>query len=300
MNYVDIAMATYNGEKFIKFQIESIQTQTYKNWNLIISDDGSTDNTVHIIKQYAKSDHRIKLANTLRQGGVVNNFNTALSNTTAKYVLFCDQDDVWPSNRLQLLVDEIHKIEKSPNIPCLIFTDLEVVDEKLNTLAKSFYSSQKINPLNNTIPENLLWNCTVYGCTTIFNRALIEISTPIPEQVTMHDNWLALNAATMGTIHYLPEKTILYRQHSHNVVGGKRKNLAIKILHAKKTISNICESTRKYKFMQNQIKKTVHSSLHFHNFSIEEKTILKGMFIETKSRPWFSIASIIARAFYKK
>lgn len=92
---VDIALATYNGANFIRQQIESIQKQTYRNWRLIISDDNSSDDTVDIIKDMMSNDSRIYLVGNKRQGGVIQNFNYALSQTTSEIVLLCDQDDIW-------------------------------------------------------------------------------------------------------------------------------------------------------------------------------------------------------------
>ncbi|HDC4532117.1 TPA: glycosyltransferase, partial [Enterobacter asburiae] len=111
MKQVDIALATFNGEKYIREQIESIQKQTYSNWRLLISDDCSTDSTIAIIKELMQNDRRINIVNESRQGGVIKNFNKALMHTTAEYVLLCDQDDIWPSERLSKLVSEISRIE---------------------------------------------------------------------------------------------------------------------------------------------------------------------------------------------
>ncbi|MBE4896318.1 glycosyltransferase, partial [Enterobacter cloacae complex sp. P16RS2] len=99
MKQVDIALATFNGEKYIREQIESIQKQTYSNWRLLISDDCSTDSTIAIIKELMQNDRRINIVNESRQGGVIKNFNKALMHTTAEYILLCDQDDIWPSER---------------------------------------------------------------------------------------------------------------------------------------------------------------------------------------------------------
>ncbi|WP_228285999.1 glycosyltransferase, partial [Acinetobacter pollinis] len=100
MECVDIVMATYNGENYIREQIESIQKQNYEHWHLYISDDASTDGTVSIIKQMASDDSRIRLVSTDKQGGIIANFNKALSFSDANYIFLSDQDDIWMEDRL--------------------------------------------------------------------------------------------------------------------------------------------------------------------------------------------------------
>ena len=148
MKQVDIALATFNGEKYIREQIESIQKQTYSNWRLLISDDCSTDSTIAIIKELMQNDRRINIVNESRQGGVIKNFNKALMHTTAEYVLLCDQDDIWPSERLSKLVSDISRIEGDKvNSEIMIFTDLCLIDEKNNTIAEGFYKFNNITQM---------------------------------------------------------------------------------------------------------------------------------------------------------
>lgn len=238
MSHVDIAMATYNGEAYIEEQIVSIINQTYSSWTLYISDDASTDKTPDIIKKYEKLDPRIKLVNTERQGGVVNNFNCALNATCAHYVMLADQDDYWNNDRIEKLYSYI-SAKDTFDKPLMVFSDLEVVDDKLATLSESFYKGNSINPLDNLNPVQLLWKCSVYGCTTIFNRKLLDKCLPIPSGITMHDNWLALNAATENGLEFFDFRTIRYRQHSNNVVGGGNKGVVKRILSLNKNISKM-------------------------------------------------------------
>ncbi|WP_437214123.1 glycosyltransferase family 2 protein [Pectobacterium sp. LFLA-215] len=252
---IDIAMATYNGEKYIVEQINSIINQTVRNWTLYISDDASRDNTVALIKELALVDDRIILINEERQGGVLGNFNKVLEATKADYVFLADQDDVWPKNRVELLLGEIQKKDKNTDGPMMIYSDLELVDENLNTIAESFYNSCKIKPLENIDPINLLWKCSVYGCTTVFNRALLKKCLPIPSGITMHDNWLALNAATENGLFYFDQTTIKYRQHDNNVVGGGRKNLIKRVGSSLASFDRISKSKAKVKKMLFEIKK---------------------------------------------
>jgi len=284
MSHVDIAMATYNGEAYIEEQLLSIINQTYSSWTLYISDDASTDKTADIIKQYEKLDSRIKLINTARQGGVVNNFNCALNATRANYVLLADQDDYWNSDRVEKLFSHISERD-SLNKPLMVFSDLEVVDDKLVTISDSFYKSNSIDPLKNLNPVQLLWKCSVYGCTTIFNRKLLEKCLPIPVGITMHDNWLALNAATESGLEYLDIRTIRYRQHSNNVVGGGNKGVLKKLLSLNKNIKKMMKYRENINTLLDEAKK------------IPSNEILLGVEIKGKNSFGFSFKEIFPAIF---
>lgn len=277
-------MATYNGEAYIEEQLLSIINQTYSSWTLYISDDASTDKTADIIKQYEKLDSRIKLINTARQGGVVNNFNCALNATRANYVLLADQDDYWNSDRVEKLFSHISERD-SLNKPLMVFSDLEVVDDKLVTISDSFYKSNSIDPLKNLNPVQLLWKCSVYGCTTIFNRKLLEKCLPIPVGITMHDNWLALNAATESGLEYLDIRTIRYRQHSNNVVGGGNKGVLKKLLSLNKNIKKMMKYRENINTLLDEAKK------------IPSNEILLGVEIKGKNSFGFSFKEIFPAIF---
>ena len=223
---VDILLATYNGEKYLSQQIESLQSQTHLHWRLLISDDGSNDSTIEIIKTYSKLDLRIVLVNEMSQGGIVLNFQKALESASAKYLMFCDQDDIWLSDKIEIMLAKLLLIEadRGDSFPILGFSDMKLIDSRLVTISENFYYSKKLNPNNNLDPRYLLWSCTVYGCSTIFNAALLRLALPIPLGVPMHDQWFALLAATYGTVFHLPRQTINYRQHDANVVGARHKS----------------------------------------------------------------------------
>lgn len=223
---VFILLASYQGESFIRSQIESIRKQSFTNWTLLISDDGSSDNTVKIIKEIASLDPRIKVRQSERNLGVINNYNKlldwALSFDEMAYYCFCDQDDVWNEKKLELMSNEIIKHEcKSGYGPILIHSDLTVVDENLVKLKSSYSKYMHIRLGSECIFTSLMFRNHVTGCTCIFNRVLVEASFPIPNEARMHDWWFALNAALYGEVKYVNYSTILYRQHSNNTVGVK-------------------------------------------------------------------------------
>ncbi|QGU11517.1 glycosyltransferase [Leclercia sp. J807] len=245
---VDIVMATYNGAKFVREQIASIQNQSYTNWRLLISDDSSTDDTVKIIKEIGTADSRIILVSDSRQGGVVKNFAKALSSVTAEHICFCDQDDLWPHDRLQRMLD--YFIVHENNQPLMIYTDLTLIDEKDNVIGDSYYAINGIKPEENLDFDLLRWKSSIYGCSTMMNKSLLEIALPFPEQVTMHDHWIGLVACTQGKVKYFNYKSVLYRQHSSNVVGGRKKTLLGKIGSIKTNIKKIEDAALKTLSMQ--------------------------------------------------
>jgi hypothetical protein len=114
------------------------------------------------------------------------------------------------------------------NSEIMIFTDLCLIDEKNNIISESFYTINEINPESNLKQSKLFWNSSVYGCSVILNRKLLNASLPIPEFAHMHDQWLALNASRSEGLYYLEYPSVLYRQHTGNVVGGRKEKLVTK------------------------------------------------------------------------
>lgn len=221
---IDILMATYNGEKYIEEQLQSIINQTYQDWRLIISDDCSTDKTVEILKRYQQrySKKIFVYENNISSGSAKNNFYKLLDYATSEYAMFSDQDDVWKKNKIAVTYNKMLEMqtEYGDNMPLLVHTDLCVVDEKLNVINNSLFSMQQMDytrdKLNNLLIENI-----VTGCTVMVNRALLGLVDKKPQHSVMHDMWLALLAAAFGKIGFVEESTIFYRQHEHNSVGAK-------------------------------------------------------------------------------
>jgi glycosyltransferase involved in cell wall biosynthesis len=224
-----IYLATYNGETFINEQIESIINQSYLNWVLLICDDLSTDSTLFLLKKWCAIDSRIQILDNLDElsGSALSNFSRLVScydEFTADYFCFCDQDDIWFADKLAKSLKVLVEIEKNvffKKLPALVHSDLEVVDRDLNTINRSFVSMMRLLPSNELLPARLLSRNEVTGCTLMCNKALLEIASPIPSIVIMHDWWLALVAAYMGRIRFLDETLVHYRQHSRNVIGAK-------------------------------------------------------------------------------
>lgn len=226
-SYVDILLATYNGEHYIEEQLESIINQTYSNWKLYIRDDNSSDNTVNIIKGYIeKFPEKIYLVEDIKKGlGAKKNFFELIKYSKNDYCMFCDQDDVWLNNKIELTMREMKKIEgeKTKKIPILVHTDLKVVSEELELINESFIKYQNLDPEMKAL-NNLLLQNNITGCTVMINLSLKQECKNIPENCIMHDWWLGLIASAFGEISFINEQTILYRQHSMNEVGAKNYN----------------------------------------------------------------------------
>lgn len=218
---VDILLATYQGEAFLDEQIASIMDQTYRFFHLYIRDDGSKDKTVFLLEQWQKKyPKKITLLHSNQNLGIKGNFSKLLASSTSDYIMLSDQDDVWFKDKVEKSVRAINALEDQKS-PLLVHTDLKVVDHSLNELSASFWAYSRLIPERSSLKELLLQN-TVTGCTTIFNRPLLEKCLPIPDEALMHDWWIALVAAAFGTISFIDQPTMLYRQHGHNDTGAKQ------------------------------------------------------------------------------
>jgi len=223
MSSVTILLATYNGSHYLSEQLDSLLTQTYTDWNLLIHDDNSDDKTVKIIKEYiGHYPEKIMLIDDKTSYNSASaNFTSLLKHVTTKYVMFCDQDDIWAPTKIALTLEKMHALEADfPNTPLLVHTDLTVVDEDLKTIANSYWNYQHLHPATVSLNKMLIQN-VITGCTMMINKELYSKALPIPDHAIMHDWWLGLVASSFGQIHHLNTPTILYRQHSSNNTGAK-------------------------------------------------------------------------------
>jgi glycosyltransferase involved in cell wall biosynthesis len=207
---VSVAMATYNGEKYLKQQIDSILSQLGNDDELIISDDHSSDQTLAIIKKYISEDHRVKLFIN-EEKGVTSNFENAIKRTQNEIIFLSDQDDVWKPEKVKTVKDYY---EKNPTIQ-MIMSDITVVDNQLNTTIESFYEfrGSRAGVLKNIIKNSYI------GCAMSFKKELKTKILPIPRNVPMHDMWIGLVADMNKSALLIPEKLIYYRRHDATVTS---------------------------------------------------------------------------------
>ena len=251
LHSISVALASYNGSKYIEAQIDSILTQTLPPFEIVISDDCSSDNTIEIIQKYCDQNSLIKLLPTKSRLGVVKNFENAFRNCSGNYIAFSDQDDIWLPEKLEKSYILLQKMEQEfgSTTPCLVFTDLQVVDDSLNQISPSYIQSNKLAPQNTSLSNLLVENvCT--GCTILFNRSLADLISIFPPNIVMHDMFVAMVASSFGKISCLNESTIMYRQHQNNVMGLS-KNGFQKIIN--NTLGVLFNKNKKELFLEKEI-----------------------------------------------
>lgn len=200
-------MATYNGEKYLEEQLNSILPQMEPGDELIISDDGSTDATLAIIKAYAAVDQRIKWLKGPGKG-VIANFEFAITQSQGEFIFLADQDDVWLPEKVQTT---LAFFQKQPNID-LVISDLVIVNEKLEVIEESYFDYRKVKL---GFIYNIIKNKYI-GAGMAFRGTLKEKILPIPANVPMHDMWFGLIAAYKNKSAIIPQKLTLYRRHDSN------------------------------------------------------------------------------------
>ncbi len=208
---VQVLMSTYNGERFLREQIESLLGQSWKNLEILIRDDGSKDRTREILKEYSdKYDNiQIYLESNL---GVTRSFFELLKKSDADYAAFCDQDDIWLEHKIEAAVAKL-KQEDGPALYC----SNKILTDSSGTPMEKQDSRMREPGFGNAAVE-----CICTGCTAVMNRKLIEIlKRKLPEHAVLHDWWTYLAASYAGKVIYDEHAYIYYRQHEENMVGGK-------------------------------------------------------------------------------
>ena len=234
-----ILLASYNGEKYIREQLDSIINNSYSNLKLIISDDGSTDATLSILSEYEKNYSFITVINhDDSPHGAFYNFQNLIQfvknkKLNADYYMFSDQDDVWKEDKIEKSVLEIEK--NNPEKPILVYTSKEYVDEDLETIGYNL-------PKEEVFDFNILHQNKTYGCTYIFNSELLnKLDYDAPIFFVNYDHYVAFQAFLYGSVKYFPQKTIFYRQHGNNVSGTVNKKLSERLKILKKYKPNILQ-----------------------------------------------------------
>jgi glycosyltransferase involved in cell wall biosynthesis len=208
---ISVCLATYNGQKFIKAQLESILKQLSGGDEVVISDDSSTDGTVGIIKEF--NDSRIRLFENNHFRSPVFNFENALKKTTGDIIFLSDQDDIWLDNKVKAIVELLKSYD-------LVVSDCMLIDEDENILNDSYFELRGSRP---GFIHNLYKNSYV-GCCIAFKRHILEKALPFPRTIPMHDMWIGMIGELFGQPHFCREKLVKYRQHKNNFSPTLRKN----------------------------------------------------------------------------
>ncbi len=319
MNRVNIIMATYNGARYVREQIDSIVKGSYNDFKLWIFDDGSTDDTILIVKDYENSyPDKVILRQNNRNKGVTLNFLDGVQyaakinenqkqeqadlllteeeepETIRDYYMFCDQDDIWMTDKICKTMMQMKKIEKKlgQDYPVAVFTDALVVDNDMKVLNRSFHKSNRLDTNKVDLPHILMENKLI-GCTIMFNEPIRQLMIGNPVCARYHDWWVALIAAAFGHISYLPSVTLFYRQHGGNVVGNQSfhtyvRNRMIAIKEQKEVINkNALQAEEFYKIYEAALtprqKKLVHCMAYLlkESWIKRRQLVLKFGFMKT-------------------
>lgn len=229
-----VLLPLYNGARFLRAQLDSILAQSFDNTVILCRDDGSRDDSPNIVADYARRypERFVLLQDSLGNLGARGSFSylmeealrlseAATQNGCTNYFALADQDDLWHPHKLARLLDVMLSLETNhPSVPALVHGDLRLVDENAQEMAPSMSAYQGLRPDLDSLAAQLISN-TVTGCSALMNRALVELSTPVPAAAIMHDWWISLVASAFGRRVYLEETLADYRQHGNNTIGAK-------------------------------------------------------------------------------
>lgn len=250
---ITIIMAVYNGQEYIREQLESLKDQTYTEWRLVISDDRSSDKTAEIVKKFSDEVEQevIFKVNEKPSGSAKNNFALLINDAKeSDYVMFCDQDDIWKKDKIEITFNKMKQAEEryGRDFPLLVHGDVEVIDENGNINADSMFEMSHINA-DSKLPQILIQN-HVTGCTMMCNKKLIAGISEYAssEYIIMHDYLAALYASVFGKIEVIRKPLLSYRQHSGNSVGAKNNNNPVYLLkrlaNGRKSYKEAMETSR--------------------------------------------------------
>lgn len=207
-NMISVCIPTYNGEKFIREQLDSILNQSTAVNEIIISDDSSTDNTIDIIKSY--KDSRIRIFENQKFKSPVFNLENALKHSKGDYIFLADQDDVWKNNKVEVMLNYLQNHQ-------LVVSDGYIIDEEGEIIEKSIFN---IYNSKSGFLKNLFKN-SYMGCCMAFDRQLLNYVLPFPKGIAMHDLWIGLNAELFFSVCFCKNQLVSYKRHGNNTAPLK-------------------------------------------------------------------------------
>lgn len=206
-----VCMATYNGGKYLRKQVDSILCQLSATDELIVSDDGSKDATLEILASF--HDKRLKVFSNQGKHGVVPNFENALSKASGDIIFFSDQDDIWAENKVKVMLKALQNAD-------LVVHDALIMDGEDNVSDVNYYS---IRPPHEGYWRNLWENCFVGSCLA-FRREMLPYVYPFPKHILWHDMWIGLVVSKKGRVKFIDDKLLYYRRHGGNASATGEKS----------------------------------------------------------------------------
>ncbi|MCR5640341.1 MAG: glycosyltransferase family 2 protein [Lachnospiraceae bacterium] len=252
MSQIAILLATYNGEAYLRELLDSLENQTQVNFRVYVHDDGSRDGTNEIIDEYQQRfpERYVRVEGPTGLGSK-RSFLYLLEQVEADVYFFCDQDDVWMPDKVQMEVDTLTELSLHGASPQAVFCDMQVVDANCKLIAPSFldYMGRSGTQLRYT---QILIDNPAAGCSMAFNRALRDCCLPLPnmDHIEMHDAWVMMMAAVYGEIGFISTPLVAYRQHGENVLGAKTESGVHKILRNVDAIFTGSFAREKRKFIE--------------------------------------------------
>jgi glycosyltransferase involved in cell wall biosynthesis len=245
---ITIVMSVHNGEKYLRQQLYSLTIQTYKNWCLLVRNNGSIDSTLKILEEFKSfsGSRKVKIINERKKiEAVYNSFSDLADKVDTKYLMFCDGDDFWLPKKIENAANAIYQMEEKYGIetPLLYHTDLTLVDGELSPRNVSMWKSQVLNP-RRTEPIKCLIHNHAIGNTFIINKKLRALAKKRPDDIIMHDVFYLVLALLYGQVSYGNRSYILYRQHNENICGGNQL-YSIENLRQKIKVSYIREAIKR-------------------------------------------------------
>lgn len=271
---ISIALAIYNGAKYLKELLSSLENQTVKPLELVVVDDCSSDDSIKIVQDFPLSFEK-KVCSNEKNMGPVYTFKKLAELCSGNFIAFCDQDDIWLPQKLEHSLQAIKEI--SDDIPGIIFSDLSVIDENGKPIHESYWKVRHVTPDRFSFVD-ILFSNIITGCTVMINKAMIGEFLKMPSNVMMHDHWLALIGYSFGKYSFINEPTVLFRSHG-NSVTSKSKVTTLQVF--------LNDFKNRDQYLQKNIQQAIEfKNLYFSKLSNRDaKTITQ--FIKLQQKPFF-------------
>ena len=231
---ISIAVTTFNGDQYLRRQLDSLLGQDYPNIEIVVADDCSSDNTIAILAEYDTNDNFRWYQNETNLG-YIKNFENVIRRCRGEYIALCDQDDVWYSNKVSKTYTSLIQDDA-----LLAYCDADLIASDDEHIGMNLLSHSSIGPIKGGDYEKFYFLNTVNGCTSLISKELYEMAVPFPSDVP-HDWWLAYCAAFEGRLSYLPCRLMGYRMHDNNTVGISyriKKKYFLKYIQRKFSVYN--------------------------------------------------------------